>query len=196
MPAISASWPALRCAAIVFAVLSIGEAIPKMFLHPGDTDVHAQVASSPNPGSVELEDVLFVQDPHLPGGKKGIDVYWIPKPIQRYCLGKTTQQCISLDYCLRTTNTNDSRCRNLHAEMARLRPYPRGMRPSRVHCITFFQVSQIGGSQLLQNLYDTAPKDALNRISASTRIKARIRYTIKPDDDDFDVLQFLAVPPF
>jgi hypothetical protein len=70
------------------------------------------------------------------------------------------------------------------------------MRPRRVHSIVFFQVGQIGGSELLKNLYEKAPKDSLNHFSPSTRIKARIRYTIKSDDDDFDVLQFLAVPPF
>ena len=30
----------------------------------------------------------------------------------------------------------------------------------------------------------------------SARVKARVRFTRKPDDDDFDVLEILAVAPF
>ena len=121
----------------------------------GDAAVQAQAASaSSNAGSVELEDILFVQDPHLPGGKQGIRVFWIPQPVQKYCLGKTAQQCIDIDYCLRTSNRNVATCRNLAVDITRIPPYPGGMRPRRVHSIVFFQVGQIGGSELLKNLYE------------------------------------------
>jgi hypothetical protein len=196
MPSICASARVLRRTAIAVTTIAICAAIILPHLR-GDAAVQAQAASaSSNAGSVELEDILFVQDPHLPGGKQGIRVFWIPQPVQKYCLGKTAQQCIDIDYCLRTSNRNVATCRNLAVDITRIPPYPGGMRPRRVHSIVFFQVGQIGGSELLKNLYEKAPKDSLNHFSPSTRIKARIRYTIKSDDDDFDVLQFLAVPPF
>ena len=185
--------PSLRLAA-----LSIGTISPAAHPHPsGDGTALAQASASTfNQGTVELEDYLFVQDPHLPGGKKDISVYWIPRPIQKYCLGKTTEQCVSLDYCLRTTNTNDSRCRNLHAEMARLRPYPRDMRPRRVLSVVYFQLAPVKGFDQVQKFYQSAPRASLDRLSSSARIKARIKLTRTADDDDFDVIEVLAIPPF
>ena len=196
MPANSALAPVLRRAAVIFTAIAIGAVNPMPLPHFRSGSTVQAAPFSSNAGSVELEDILFVQDPHLPGGKQGIRVFWIPQPVQKYCLGKTAQQCIDIDYCLRTSNRNVATCRNLAVDITRIPPYPGGMRPRRVHSIVFFQVGQIGGSELLKNLYEKAPKDSLNHFSSDTRIKARIRYTIKSDDDDFDVLQFLAVPPF
>jgi hypothetical protein len=48
----------------------------------------------------------------------------------------------------------------------------------------------------LQDFVRHAPKASLEHLSLSARVKARVRLTRKPDDDDFDVLQILAVAPF
>jgi hypothetical protein len=59
------------------------------------------LAQSPRPGesSVELQPSLFVQ---LPGGKSipgAVQLVWIPEPLEKYCLGKTHEQCASMDFC-------------------------------------------------------------------------------------------------
>ena len=62
--------------------------------------------------SLELEPSLFVQ---LPGGKStagAVQLVWIPEPLEKYCLGKTHEQCASMDFCIRTTTKNVSTCRN------------------------------------------------------------------------------------
>jgi preprotein translocase subunit Sss1 len=48
----------------------------------------------------------------------------------------------------------------------------------------------------LQDFYKSAPKASLERISMSARVKARIRFTRKPDDDEFTLLEVVAAPPF
>jgi hypothetical protein len=66
------------------------------------------LAQSPRPGesSLELEPSLFVQ---LPGGKSipgAVQLVWIPEPLEKYCFGKTHEQCASMDFCIRTTTKN------------------------------------------------------------------------------------------
>ena len=46
------------------------------------------------------------------------------------------------------------------------------------------------------NLHHRAPRVSLQRPALSARVKAKVRLTRKPDDDDFDVLEILAVAPF
>ena len=72
MPTNSALAPVLRRAAVIFTAIAICAVNPMLLPHRrGETTVQAQTASlSSNAGSVELEDILFVQDPHLPGGKQ------------------------------------------------------------------------------------------------------------------------------
>ncbi len=131
----------------------------------------------------------------LKNGQDGIVLIWIPQPIQRLCLGKTDQQCASIDYCIRTTNQNVSMCRNLGMPLSRLPSYPRGMVPRRQLSVTLMRLTPDYFSSL-QDFVRHAPKASLQRLSLSARVKARVRLTRKPDDDDFDVLEILAVAPF
>ena len=139
---------------------------------------------------------LFVQDPHLENGKKAIQVIWIPDEIQKYCLGKTAKECSTIDYCIRTTNKQVPMCQHLGVDTTRLPPYPPGVPPRRVFSIVyFFPISPASGFARLTELFDNAPRAALDRLSRSTRIRARIKLTRSPDDDDFEVLEILSPPP-
>ena len=152
----------------------------------------AQVAQAP----VELEAVLFIQDPAFNDNKGGIYVLWIPQPLQRLCLGKTDKQCTMIDYCVRTTSPNSSQCSNLGVDLSRIRPYPRDMRPRRLLGVVYYPIAPIAGMDKLQAFYHTLPAASLHSVSMSTRIRARIRFTRNTDDDDFDLLEVLAVSPF
>jgi hypothetical protein len=153
-------------------------------------------SSSDHPGSVELEQFLFVQAPERDDGKEGIVVIWLPQPLQKLCLRRTATQCNTIDYCIRTTNRESSQCRNVGANLARIPPYPPETRPRRKLSVVYFPIAPIKGFEQLKEFYKRAPKASLERISTSSRIKARIRFTRKTDDDDFDLLEVLAVPPF
>ncbi len=146
--------------------------------------------------TVQLEDYLFILNPPLHRVNGSIHVVWIPQPLQKYCLGKTVEQCTNIDYCVRTTDQNVATCRNLGIDLSRLPKYPAGMRPRRLLSIIYFQVAPIQGFDKLQKFFDSAPKNSLDRLSTSARIKARIKLTRSADDDDFDLLEVLAVPPF
>jgi hypothetical protein len=158
-------------------------------------------------GSVELEDFLFVQAPEPdfgahaggnPGGHVGgnpIIVVWLPQPLQRLCLGKTSKQCSTIDYCIRTTNRDSSQCKNIGVNLAHIPPYPPNTRPRRMHSVVFSYLSPTK-FKVLQDFYKSAPKASLERFTMSARVKARIRYTNKPDDDDLEVLDVIAAPPF
>jgi len=155
------------------------------------------LAQSPSDqaGSVELEQFLFVQAPEPDNGKGGIDIIWLPQPLERLCLGKTATQCATIDYCIRTTNRADSRCRNIGVDLARIPPYPPNTRPPRMMTVTLMYLSPTKFEQL-QDFYRSAPRASLERISMSARIKARIRFTRKPGFDQLELLEVLAVPPF
>lgn len=146
--------------------------------------------------SVELETTLFVQTLERRNGEDAIVVLWIPQPIQKLCLGKTEEQCAAIDYCIRTTNQDVARCRNLGIPISRLPSYPPEMRPRRQLSVVYFATAPTKGFATLQEFYHRAPKASLQRLSMNSRIKARIRFTRKPDDDDFDLLEVLAVAPF
>jgi len=155
---------------------------------------HAQSAGA-KPESTEMEAVLFVQSLHMKNGQDGIHLVWIPQPLQRLCLGKTDQQCADMDYCVRTTNRDVSMCRNLGIPLSRLPSYPPGMVPRRQLSVTLMRLTPDYFANL-QEFYHRLPKASLERLSLSARVKARVRFTRKPDDDDFDVLEILAVAPF
>src|SRR5580698_6938984 len=92
------------------------------------------VAQAPSPGEsrLEMEPSLFLQ---IPGGKANpgaVQLVWIPEPLEKYCLGKTYQQCASMDFCIRTTTKTISTCRNLAVDLARLPSYPADMHPRRM----------------------------------------------------------------
>jgi len=145
-------------------------------------------------GCVELEQFLFVQAPEHDNGKGGIVLIWLPQPL-KLCLGKTHTQCANIDYCIRTTNRESSQCKNIGVDLARIPPYPPDTRPRRMMSLMLLYLTPTK-FEPLQNFYKSAPKESLERISMSARIKARIRFTRKPDDDDFQLEEVLAVPPF
>lgn len=147
------------------------------------------------PGSTEMDAILFVQSLPTRNGKDAIDLVWVPQPIQRLCLGKTSEQCANIDYCIRTTNRDVSMCRNLGMPLSRLPSYPQNMIPRRQLSEVFMLLSPDHFANL-QEFFQRAPKASLEHLSLSARVKARVRFTRKADDDDFDVLEILAVAPF
>jgi hypothetical protein len=66
---------------------------------------------TPQPTALEREEFLFIVNPP-PASKGVVVVAWIPEPMQRYCLGRTLEQCIAIDYCLRTTDRDVRQYRN------------------------------------------------------------------------------------
>jgi hypothetical protein len=158
----------------------------------------AAVAHASPPGAQEstseLEESLFVQDAHLKSGKKGVLLVWIPQPLQKFCLGKTVEQCAAMDYCIRTTSKNVATCKNLPVSLKNLPAYPRGMRPSRVLSITYSAITPDNKIAPVMDYLESAPAGSLDRFSMRGRVKARVKLTRKADDDQFDVLEILSVP--
>jgi hypothetical protein len=154
------------------------------------------MAQTPRPGesSLELEPSLFVQ---LPGGKitpGAVQLVWIPEPLEKYCFGKTHEQCASMDFCIRTTTKNVSTCRNLAVDLAHLPAYPPDMRPRRMLSIALIPPTRMKGWDELQDYLAHAPKDRLEHFSPLGRIKAKVTFSRTPEDDDFRVLEILSVP--
>jgi hypothetical protein len=163
----------------------------------GSAEIAAASASLPAPQekTSELEVSLFVQDPHLKNGKKGIHVIWIPQQIQKYCLGKTSEECSTIDYCIRTTNRQAAMCQHLSVDTTRLPAYPPESVPRRVLSVVyFFPIATDRGFGILAELFDGAPKGSLDHLSQRARIKAKVKLTRSADDDQFEVLEFLAAP--
>ncbi|MGA7919994.1 MAG: hypothetical protein WCA38_09995 [Candidatus Acidiferrales bacterium] len=181
----------IACATILVGVL--GTAIPA--LQEGHSSLLLAQSPSDRPDSVELEQFLFVQAPEQDNGKSGIVIIWLPQPLQKLCLGKTATQCSNIDYCIRTTNRESSQCRDIGVKLAHIPPYPPDTRPRRMLSVVLMYLAPTKFEQL-QDFCKSAPKASLERISMSARIKARIRYTRKPDDDELYLLEVLAVPPF
>jgi hypothetical protein len=155
----------------------------------------AALAQTPRAGesSLELEPSLFVQ---LPGGKStpgAVQLVWIPEPLVKYCLGKTQEQCASMDFCIRTTTKNVSTCRNLAVDLAHLPAYPPDMRPRRMLSVGLY-LARMKGWEELQDYVARALKDRLEHFSPLARIKAKVTFTRTPDDDGFRVLEILLVP--
>jgi hypothetical protein len=179
---------------VVFSFIAVGGMRLARALEP--RSMAAAQAGSDQPASVELEQMLFVQAPENGIPKDGIQLIWLPEPLEKLCLGKTASKCATIDYCIRTTNRDDSRCRNLGINLARIPRYPPGTRPARMLSITLFRIRELKGNGygLLQDFYKSAPQASLQRISLDARVKARIQFIRKADDDDFNLLQILAVP--
>jgi hypothetical protein len=146
--------------------------------------------------ATEREAILFVQAPQPDNGRGDIHLVWVPQPIERLCLGKTAQQCASIDYCIRTTNRDVATCRNLGMPLSRLPSYPPGMIPRRQLSVTYFSPKPDKSFAMLYDFYHHAPKSSLERLSLSARVKARIRFTRTAEDDDMYVEEILAVAPF
>ena len=169
-------WPLRLAAAGVLCVVALGQ-------NP-----------RPSESSLELEASLFVQ---LPGGKStpgAVQLVWIPEPLEKYCLGKTHQQCASLDFCIRTTTKNVSTCRNLAVDLAHLPAYPPDIRPRRMLSVALLPPTIMQGWEELEGFVARAPKDRLERFCRLARIKAKVTFTRTPEDDDFRVLEILSVP--
>jgi hypothetical protein len=145
--------------------------------------------------TVELEDFLYILDPQFKAQSNAIDLMWIPKPVENLCLGKPFEKCASIDYCSRTTNQNVSMCRNLGMDLSKLPKYPSDVRPKRVLSIVFYQGSLIQGWAALRTYFESQPPGTFDRVSKSQRIKARIKLIRSTDDDQFELLEVLAVPP-
>jgi hypothetical protein len=145
--------------------------------------------------TVEMETILFVQNPHPQTAKPGIQVVWIPEPLQKYCMGKTADECSKIDYCNRTSNRNVAMCQNV----MRVPAYPVGMHPRRVISITFYgivpKLSPIKGIDMLQTFFNSQPAAYFDRLSENVQIRARVKLTKLTNDDDFNVLEFFAVAP-
>ena len=180
------------CATILAGGFSIGIPTPRA----GRSALLLDQSPSDGQGSIELEQFLFVQAPEPDNGQGNIVVIWLPQPLQKLCLEKTAAQCSTIDYCIRTTNRESSQCRNIGVNLARIPPYPPDTRPRRKLSVVYFPEARIKGLEQLRDFYRSAPKASLQHISMNARIKARIRFTRKADDDDFDLLEVLAVPPF
>jgi hypothetical protein len=180
------------------AVASVCGAIPASYRHlPGvlETAPAPVLLPAPQQSTSELEVSLFVQDPHLKGGKRGIEVVWIPQPILKYCLGKTTQECSTIDYCIRTTNKQAAMCKNLAVDTARLPAYPADPPPRRVLSLTcLYPMTATTGCGSLMKFFESAPKGSLDHLSTRARIKARVKLTRTADDDQFELLEVLATP--
>jgi hypothetical protein len=154
------------------------------------------LAQTPRPGgsSFELEPSLFVQ---IPGGKitpGAVQLVWIPEPLEKYCLGRTHEQCASMDFCIRTTSKNVSTCRNLAVDLAHLPAYPPDMSPRRMLSIAMIPPTRMKGWEELENFIAHTSKERLEHFSPLVRIKARVTFTRTPEDDDFRVLEILSVP--
>jgi hypothetical protein len=70
------------------------------------------------------------------------------------------------------------------------------MRPRRQLSVIYFPIALIKGFAMLQDFYHRTPRASLERLSLSTRVKARVRFTRTSEDDDFNVLEILTVAPF
>jgi hypothetical protein len=155
----------------------------------------APAQSSNVQSTVELQEFLYILNPHFKEHPDAIDLMWIPKTVESLCLGKPFEKCASIDYCCRTTNQDVSMCRNLKMDLSKLPKYPPDVRPKRVLSIAFYLGSLIKGWPALQTYYDSQPPGTFDRISKSQRIKARIKLIRSADDDQFELLEVLAVPP-
>jgi hypothetical protein len=180
------------------AVASVCGANPASYRHfPGANETAPAPVSlaAPQQSTSELEVSLFVQDPHMKGGKRGIEVVWIPQPILKYCLGKTTQECSTIDYCIRTTNKQVAMCKNLGVDTTHLPAYPADIPPRRVlSVICLYPMTVTTGCGRLMKFFESAPTGSLDRLSTRARIKARVKLTRTADDDQFELLEVLATP--
>jgi hypothetical protein len=160
----------------------------------------SSTAQSQAEGVSELQESLFVLNGHVKNAK-GVEipgvltVVSVPQPIQKYCMGKTPDQCATIDFCIRTTTKSVSMCQKLPPNLRNLPPYPAGMRPNRQYSISFFQgAPNIKGFDALRRFYDAAPKGSLDVFSAHARFQAKIRFTKTANDGNFELLEVVSIP--
>jgi hypothetical protein len=180
-----------------FAIVFFCGAIAASYGHfPGGGEIVLAHASLPAAQSTsEIEASLFVVDPHFKSGARGIQVLWVPQALQKYCLGKTAQECSTIDYCIRTTNKKAAMCQNLGVDTTRVPAYPADIPPRRVlSVVCLYPMTPANGFGSLMKFFDSAPKGSLDRLSTRARIKARVKLTRSADDDQFQLLEVLAVP--
>jgi hypothetical protein len=155
-------------------------------------------APSPAPtgSALELEEFLYIQNPHPDAALKGaVYVLWIPQPVMKYCSEKTAEQCIAIDFCIRTTSKQVSMCQNLSVNVTKLSRYPNDTGPRRVLSITYFPRAPVKGLDTLLQYFNSNPKATFDRLSPNARIKARVKLIRSATDDQFELLEVLAVPP-
>jgi hypothetical protein len=157
-------------------------------------------AQSQSEATSELQESLFLLNAHVKNAK-GVEipgvltVVSVPQPIQKYCMGKTSDRCAAIDFCIRTTTKSVPTCQKLPPNLRNLPPYPAGMRPNRQYSISFFQgAPNVKGFDALRQFYDAAPKASLDVFSAHARFQAKIRFTKTTDDGDFELLEVVSVP--
>ena len=145
--------------------------------------------------TLEREEDLFILNPP-PASKGALVVLWIPAPVQRFCLGKTREQCVAIDYCIRTTNRNVPQCRAVPVDVASVPKYPESIYPRRVLAVTYFRGSAtaIKGVADLLEYFDGQQRSDFDRLSMKARIRAKIRVKRSADDDDFELMEVLRLP--
>jgi len=153
-----------------------------------------QVLAQAPPPSAELEAYLYIQNSHGPL-KDAIYVMWIPQPVLKYCVDRPTQDCLDIDGCIRTTSRQVKMCQNLPIDISRIPRYPPETQPRRILGVTYYRMVSMKGWDTVLTYFHSKPPSTFDRLTPATRIKARIRFTRKPDDDSFDVLEVLALPP-
>lgn len=154
------------------------------------------ICGAASAGAQEREEFLFLLNPPAgPAFRGAVEVVWIPAPLQKYCLGKTLEHCVAIDYCLRTTNRDVSQCRNLTVDVTKVAKYPAGSWPRRVLAVTYFPAAaEIKGMGGLLQYFKSKPGTEFGRLSSQARFKAKIRVKRSADDDEFDLLEVMAVP--
>jgi len=80
-------------------------------------------------------------------------------------------------------------------DLSKLPKYSSDVRPKRVLSIVFYRGSLIKGWAALRTYFDSQPPGTFDRVSKSARIKARLKLIRSTDDDQFELLEVLAVPP-
>jgi hypothetical protein len=203
---------ALNAAAIVACTLALGWVGWSLARHVASGILSANAAPSPAGApqrrATELVGFLYIQNAPPPqGALKGtvpIEVVWLPKPVEALCTGKTAGQCATIDYCIRTTNRNVPMCQSLGVDLAKLPAYPAGIYPRRMLSVSYarrenglaYLSSQpTKGLSELIDYFEKSPRAMFDRLSGQARFKARLRVTRSPDDDAFELLEVLALPP-
>jgi len=130
----------------------------------------------------------------FPGTPNGIEMVWLPEPLESTCVGRTMKECFNIDYCIRTTNPNSAQCRNLGIPRSQLPHYPTGMRPRRAISVVLRALGNGNGFGKLKEFYRNAPSSSLERLSMDARIRARISYNNDPSFEGFTLLEVLSTP--
>jgi hypothetical protein len=68
------------------------------------------------------------------------------------------------------------------------------MSPRRMMSIAMLPPTIMKGWDELQAYMARAPKESLEHFSQAARVKAKVAFTRKLDDDDFRVIEILSVP--